>query len=66
MAFSRLAKRMSQASASSLPTPVARPRIEAIDTTGARESRTSTSFSGPSPMGPGRRRLVSSGFARKS
>jgi len=34
IAFSRLAKRMSQARANSLPTPVARPRIDAIDTTG--------------------------------
>jgi len=34
--FSRLAKRISLARASSLPTPVARPRIETIDTTGAR------------------------------
>ena len=32
---------MSQARANSLPTPVARPRIDAIDTTGARLSRTS-------------------------
>src|SRR5438270_5323219 len=31
IAFSRLAKRMSQAKASSLPTPVARPRIDAIE-----------------------------------
>jgi hypothetical protein len=33
-AFSRLAKLMSQASASSLPFPVARPRISAIETNG--------------------------------
>jgi hypothetical protein len=33
-------KRMSLASASSLPTPVARPRIETMDTTGARLRRT--------------------------
>src|ERR1700741_4706191 len=46
MAFSRLAKRISQASDSSLPTPVARPRIEAMDTTGARLRRASMSGSG--------------------
>src|SRR3989475_5320742 len=46
MAFSRLAKRMSQARASSLPIPVARPRIDAIDTTGARLRRTSVSGHG--------------------
>ena len=43
MAFSRLAKRISLASDSSLPTPVARPRIAAIDTTGARLRRASRS-----------------------
>ena len=37
---------MSQASESSLPTPVARPRMEAIDTTGARLRRTSISGRG--------------------
>src|ERR1700720_1253689 len=42
-AFSRLAKRMSLARDSSLPTPVARPRIDTIDTTGARLRRTSMS-----------------------
>jgi hypothetical protein len=36
IAFSQLAKRMSLPSASSLPTPVARPLIEAMDATGAR------------------------------
>ena len=41
------------ASASSLPTPVARPRIEAIDTTGARLMRTSASGSCCRPVGPG-------------
>jgi hypothetical protein len=35
MAFSRAAKRMSHASASSLPAPQARPRIFAIVTTGS-------------------------------
>ena len=59
-AFSRLAKRMSLASASSLPTPVARPRIEAIETTGARLSRTSMSGSCCSPVGPAGSRVVSS------
>jgi Pyridoxal-phosphate dependent enzyme len=37
-AFSRLAKLMSQASASSLPFPVARPRISAIEMNGARQA----------------------------
>ena len=45
---------MSLASASSLPTPVARPRIEAIDATGARLRRTSMSGSACSPVGPSR------------
>ena len=45
IAFSRLARRMSLASASSLPTPVARPRIEAMDATGARLRRASMSGS---------------------
>lgn len=66
MAFSRLAKRMSQARASSLPTPVARPRIDAIDTTGARLRRTSIPGRGCKPVGPGGRSVVSSSFARKS
>src|SRR5205823_3142347 len=55
MAFSRLAKRMSQARASSLPTPVARPRIDAIDTAEARLRRTSISGRGCKPVGPGGR-----------
>ena len=38
-AFSRLTKVMSQASAISLPFPVARPLIEAIDTTGASDAK---------------------------
>ena len=66
MAFSRLANRMSQASASSLPIPVARPRTNAIDTTGARLRRTSISGHGCNPVGPGRRCAISSRFARKS
>ena len=65
MALSRLAKRISHASASSLPTPVARPRIEAIDTTGARLSRTSASGSGDNPAALGNKRVVSSSLARK-
>ena len=54
---------MSLASASSLPTPVARPRIEAIETTGARLSRTSMSGSCCSPVRPGGkpRRLLEPG-----
>src|SRR6516162_7851825 len=43
IAFSRLAKLMSHASVISLPFPVARPRMQAIDTNGARVKRTSTS-----------------------
>src|SRR5262249_14395702 len=48
------------------PTPVARPRIDAIDTTGARLRRTSISGRGCKLVGPGGRLVVSSGFARKS
>ena len=66
MAFSRLAKRMSHARANSLPTPVARPRIDAIDATGARLRRTSTSGRDCKPVDPGGSRVVSSGFAMKS
>ncbi len=51
-AFSRLAKLMSQARAISLPFPVARPRIEAIVTMGARVRRTSMSGHPSSPVGP--------------
>src|ERR1700678_1908967 len=53
-ALSRLANRMSLASASSLPTPVALPRIEAMETTGARLRRASMSGSAWRP-GPSRR-----------
>ena len=53
MAFSRLANRISLAKASSLPTPVARPRIEAMDTTGTRLRRTSISGNACKPVGPG-------------
>ncbi|MNN01628.1 hypothetical protein D3C81_1142530 [compost metagenome] len=65
-AFSRLANRMSQASASSLPTPVARPRIDAMDTTGARLRRTSMSGNGGMPVGPGAMRVVTSSGGTKS
>ena len=51
-AFSRLAKLMSQAKAISLPFPVARPRIKAIDTTGMRVRRTSMSGHASNPVGP--------------
>ena len=44
MAFSRLAKRISQASDSSLPTPVARPRIEAIRIVDMSSSNSWTEF----------------------
>ena len=65
IAFSRLAKRMSQASDSSLPTPVARPRMEAMDTTGARLSRTSMSGNACRPVGPRGMDVESSSGARK-
>jgi hypothetical protein len=60
MAFSRLARRISEARDSSLPTSVARPRIDTIDTTGERLRRTSISGSGGKPVRPGR--LARSGF----
>src|SRR5215471_14328155 len=66
IAFSRLAKRMSQASAISLPLPVARPRIKAIDTTDARVSRTRISGQACKPVGPAGRPVRSSSFPRKS
>ena len=65
-AFSRLAKLMSQASASSLPFPVARPRISAIETNGARVRRTRTSGHASRPVGPCGMLVRSSKFARKS
>jgi hypothetical protein len=52
--------------ASSLPTPVARPRIDAIDTTGARLRRTSISGTGCKPVGPGGSLVVPSSLATKS
>jgi hypothetical protein len=57
---------MSQASAISLPFPVARPLIKAIDTTGTRVRRTSMSGQDSSPVGPVGIRLRSSKLARKS
>src|SRR5580700_9497199 len=65
IAFSRLAKRMSQARASSLPIPVARPRIDAIDTTGARLRRTSISGHGCNPVGPGEKTRQIVKFCKK-
>jgi hypothetical protein len=44
---------MSLAKDSSLPTPVARPRIDTIDTTGARLKRTSMSGNAARPVTPG-------------
>src|SRR5579883_413683 len=64
--FSRLAKLMSQASAISLPLPVARPRIRAIDTTGMRVMRTRMSGQASSPVGPCGRLVRSLRLARKS
>ena len=54
MAFSRLAKLMSQASVISLPLPVARPRMRAMDATGKRVRRARKSGQGGKPVGPGR------------
>src|SRR3979411_2878565 len=53
MAFSRLAKLMSQASVISLPLPVARPRMRAMEATGKRVRRTRKSGQGGKPVGPG-------------
>ena len=50
--FSREANRRSQASTNSLPAPRARPRIEAMLTTGARARRTRTSIHAGMPVGP--------------
>jgi len=58
--------RISLAKASSLPTPVARPRIEAMDTTGTRLRRTSISGNACKPVGPGGIFADSSSGARKS
>ena len=66
IAFSRLANAMSQASVISLPLPVARPRIRAIDTTGERVSRARKSGHGGRPVGPGGMPVRSSIFAVKS
>src|SRR6202011_4852730 len=52
--FSREANRRSQASTNSLPAPRARPRIEAMLTTGTRARRTRTSIQADSPVGPTR------------
>ena len=45
--------------------PVARPRIETIETTGQRLSRTSMSGSGCKPVRPAGSRVESASFARK-
>jgi hypothetical protein len=50
--FSREANRRSQARTNSLPAPRARPRIDAMLTTGARDRRTRTSIQAGSPVGP--------------
>ena len=50
--FSREANRRSQASTNSLPAPRARPRIEAMLTAGARDSRTRRSSHACIPVGP--------------
>src|ERR1700681_843447 len=54
MAFSQLAKLMSQASASSLPLPVARPRMRAMEANGARVRRTRKSGQRGQACGTGR------------
>jgi hypothetical protein len=66
MAFSRLAKDMSQARVSSLPFPVARPRIKAIEATGARVRRTRKSGHAGRPVGPAGMEVRSSNRAMKS
>jgi hypothetical protein len=53
MAFSRLAKLMSQVSVISLPLPVARPRMTAMEATGKRVKRTRKSGQGAKAVGPG-------------
>ncbi len=57
---------MSQASAISLPFPVARPRMRAIETTGARVRRTRMSGQASRPVGPCGRLVRSSILAVKS
>ena len=52
MAFSRLAKLISQAKVISLPLPVARPRMRAMEATGRRVRRTRKSGQGGKPVGP--------------
>ncbi len=52
MVFSRLAKLMSQANVISLPLPVARPRMRAMEATGRRVRRTRKSGQGGKPVGP--------------
>src|ERR1700721_2261535 len=52
IAFSRLAKLMSQASVISLPLPVARPRMRAIEATGKRVRRARKSGQSGKPGGP--------------
>jgi hypothetical protein len=51
-AFSRLAKRMSVASTSSLPIPLVRPRIREMVTTFRRARRTMKSGTAGMPVGP--------------
>jgi hypothetical protein len=66
MAFSRLAKLMSQASVISLPLPVARPRMRAMDATGKRVRRARKSGQGGKPVVPSGSEVRSSILAVKS
>src|ERR1700733_2781983 len=66
MAFSRLAKLMSHARVISLPLPVARPRMRAMEATGRRARRARKSGQGGKPVGPSGIPVKSSIFAVKS
>jgi hypothetical protein len=66
MVFSRLAKLMSQANVISLPLPVARPRIRAMEATGKRVKRARKSGQGGKPVGPSGSEVRSSSLAVKS
>jgi hypothetical protein len=57
---------MSLARDSSPPTPVVRPRIDTIDTTGARLRRTSMSGSAGRPVTPGGMSVVAESGGTKS
>ena len=66
MVFSRLAKLMSHARVISLPLPVARPRMSAMEVTGKRVRRARKSGQGGKPVGPSGMPVRSSSLAVKS